>query len=90
MQTIEPLKRKIKSAGENAGRFASIQATERNIEDLPEELNSQFQQQRQSSITKNMKTHFFIYVWTFYILKQGNRVAVFYADTVGSLHSYCN
>jgi len=88
MQTIEPLKRKIKSAGENAGRFASIQATERNIEDLPEELNSQFQQQ--SSITRNLKTHFFIYVWTFYILEQGNRVAVFYADTVGSLHSYCN
>ncbi|MDL1969289.1 MAG: F0F1 ATP synthase subunit gamma, partial [Deltaproteobacteria bacterium] len=33
-------------ASENAGRLASMQAAERNIEDLLEELNSQFQQQR--------------------------------------------
>ncbi|MDL1968864.1 MAG: F0F1 ATP synthase subunit gamma, partial [Deltaproteobacteria bacterium] len=39
---------------ENAGRLASMQAAERNIEDLLEELNSQFQQQRQSSITEEL------------------------------------
>ena len=41
-------------ASENAGRLASMQAAERNIEDLLEELNSQFQQQRQSSITEEL------------------------------------
>jgi F-type H+-transporting ATPase subunit gamma len=41
-------------ASENAGRLASMQAAEKNIEDLLEELNSQFQQQRQSSITEEL------------------------------------
>ena len=41
-------------ASENAGRLASMQAAERNIENLLEELNSQFQQQRQSSITEEL------------------------------------
>lgn len=41
-------------ASENAGRLASMQAAERNIEDLLEELNSQFQQQRQGSITEEL------------------------------------
>jgi len=41
-------------ASENSGRLASMQAAERNIEDLLEELNSQFQQQRQSSITEEL------------------------------------
>ncbi len=41
-------------AGENAARLASMQAAERNIENLLEELSSQFQQQRQSSITEEL------------------------------------
>lgn len=41
-------------SSENAGRLASMQAAERNIEDLLEELNSQFRQQRQSSITEEL------------------------------------
>ncbi|MBU2522610.1 MAG: F0F1 ATP synthase subunit gamma [Proteobacteria bacterium] len=41
-------------ASENAGRLASMQAAERNIEDLLEELNFQFHQQRQSSITEEL------------------------------------
>lgn len=41
-------------ASENSGRLASMHAAERNIENLLEELNSQFQQQRQSSITEEL------------------------------------
>jgi len=41
-------------ASENAGRLASMHAAERNIEDLLGELNFQFHQQRQSSITEEL------------------------------------
>jgi len=41
-------------SSENAGRLASMQAAERNIEDLLGELNFQFHQQRQSSITEEL------------------------------------
>ena len=41
-------------ASENASRLASMQSAERNIEDRLEELNTQFHQQRQSSIDEEL------------------------------------
>ena len=43
--TVEPL------ASENAGRLASMQAVEKNIEERLSNLNAQYRQQRQNSIT---------------------------------------
>jgi hypothetical protein len=41
-------------------------------------------------LTKIWKLVFFIYVQTFHILEQGNYLAVFPADTVGSFQNCCN